>query len=100
MLRFASVIIRFPFLTFGFCSETGLGKAIDAAAKGRECEALKLWRPDVVNHLYKHAASTPNGDLDAMKPKQQSMVSHIQDINEHNTPVGPCCTHPPRKEEA
>ncbi|KAJ4936467.1 hypothetical protein JOQ06_001059, partial [Pogonophryne albipinna] len=28
-----------------------LGKALDAAAKERECEDLKLWRPAIINHL-------------------------------------------------
>ncbi len=83
-----------------FCSETGLGKALDAAAKERECEDLKLWRPAVINHLYWTAASTPNGDADVMEAKWKSMVKHVQDIHEHGTPTFPCCAHPPLEGEA
>ncbi|XP_073668046.1 uncharacterized protein [Paramisgurnus dabryanus] len=46
-----------------------VGKALDAAAKDRDCEDLKLWRPAVINHLYWTAASTPNGDADVMEAK-------------------------------
>nr|XP_021326767.1 uncharacterized protein LOC100535115 isoform X2 [Danio rerio] len=77
-----------------------LGKALDAAAKDRECEDLKLWRPAVINHLYWTAASTPNGDADVMEAKWKSIVNHIQDIHQHDSPVFPCCAHPPLEEEA
>ncbi|KAK9960334.1 hypothetical protein ABG768_008195 [Culter alburnus] len=50
-----------------------LGKALDSAAKERDCEDLKLWRPAVINHLYWTAASTPNGDKDVMEDKWKSM---------------------------
>ncbi|KAF4114379.1 hypothetical protein G5714_004602 [Onychostoma macrolepis] len=57
-----------------FCSETGLGKALDAAAKD-----------------YWTAASTPNGDV--MEAKRKSMVNHVQDIHERDTPnVSLLCT--------
>ncbi|KAJ4942396.1 hypothetical protein JOQ06_012262 [Pogonophryne albipinna] len=77
-----------------------LGKALDAAAKERECEDLKLWRPAIINHLYWTAASTPDGDPDVMEAKWQSMVNHVQDIHEHGTPAFPCCAHPPLEGEA
>ncbi|KAJ4939426.1 hypothetical protein JOQ06_028875, partial [Pogonophryne albipinna] len=76
------------------------GKALDAAAKERECEDLKLWRPAIINHLYWTAASTPDGDPDVMEAKWQSMVNHVQDIHEHGTPAFPCCAHPPLEGEA
>lgn len=66
------VLFRLTIITFSFlclCSETGLGKALDAAAKERDCEDLKLWRPAVINHLYWTAASTPDGDADVMEDK-------------------------------
>ncbi|KAL1252280.1 hypothetical protein QQF64_020076 [Cirrhinus molitorella] len=75
-----------------FCSGTGLGKALDAAGKERECEDLKLWRPAVINLLYWTAAS--------MEAKRKSMVSHVQDIHEHDTSAFPCCAHPPLEGEA
>ncbi|ROI15893.1 hypothetical protein DPX16_3794 [Anabarilius grahami] len=77
-----------------------LGKALDAAAKERDCEDLKLWRPAVINHLYWTAASTPNGDADVMEAKWKSMVNHVQDIHEHGTSTFPCCAHPPLEGEA
>ncbi|KAF3840279.1 hypothetical protein F7725_018996, partial [Dissostichus mawsoni] len=77
-----------------------LGKALDAAAKERECEDLKLWRPAIINHLYWTAASTPDGDPDVMEAKWQSMVNHVQDIHEHGTPAFPCCAHPPLEGQA
>ncbi|KAG1959839.1 hypothetical protein F2P79_005978 [Pimephales promelas] len=77
-----------------------LGKALDAAAKERECEDLKLWRPAIINHLYWTAASTPNGDADVMEAKWRSMVNHVQDIHEHGTATFPCCAHPPLEGEA
>ncbi|KAK1888602.1 54S ribosomal protein L37 mitochondrial [Dissostichus eleginoides] len=77
-----------------------LGKALDAAAKERECEDLKLWRPAIINHLYQTAASTPDGDPDVMEAKWQSMVNHVQDIHEHGTPAFPCCAHPPLEGQA
>ncbi|KAI4828836.1 hypothetical protein KUCAC02_022908, partial [Chaenocephalus aceratus] len=77
-----------------------LGKALDAAAKEREYEDLKLWRPAIINHLYWTAASTPDGDPDVMEAKWQSMVNHVQDIHEHGTPAFPCCAHPPLEGEA
>lgn len=83
-----------------FCSGTGLQKALDAAAKERECEDLKLWRPAIINHLYWTAASTPTGDPDEMEAKWQSMMNHVQDIHEHNTPAFPRCAHPPLEGEA
>ncbi|XP_050954852.1 uncharacterized protein LOC127156157 [Labeo rohita] len=77
-----------------------LGKALDAAAKERECEDLKLWRAAVINHLYWTAASTPNGNADVMEAKWKSMVNHVQDIHKHDTPMFPCCAHPPLDGEA
>ncbi|KAF3842820.1 hypothetical protein F7725_001669 [Dissostichus mawsoni] len=77
-----------------------LGKALDAAAKERECEDLKLWRPAIINHLYWTAASTPDGDPDVMEAKWQSMVNHVQDIHEHGTPAFPCCAHQPLEGQA
>ena len=82
------------------CSETGIGKALDAAAKERGCEDLKLWRPSIVNHLYWTAASTPNGDPNVMEAKWQSMVNHVQDIHEHDSPGFPSCEHLPLEGEA
>ncbi|CAM4276375.1 unnamed protein product [Leuciscus chuanchicus] len=76
-----------------------LGKALDAAAKERHCEDLKLWKPAIVNHLYWTAASTPDGDPDVMQAKWQSLVNHVQDIHEHDTPAFPCCSHPPLEGE-
>lgn len=73
---------------------------MDAAAKERECEDLKLWRPAIINHLYWTAASTPNGDADVMEAKWRSMVNHVQDIHEHGTATFPCCAHPPLEGEA
>ncbi len=64
--RLAVAMMIFSFFTFYFCSETGLGKALDAAQE-KECEDLKLWRPAVINHLYWTAASTLNGDPAVME---------------------------------
>eukprot|EP00064_Thunnus_orientalis_P010623 superscaffoldBa00001459_g10649 len=80
--------------------QTGLGKAVDAAAKEKQCEDLKLWRPAVTNHLYWTAASTPNGDPDVMEANWQSKVNHVQDIHEHGTPVFTRCAHSPLEGEA
>ncbi|XP_048035479.1 uncharacterized protein LOC125260979 [Megalobrama amblycephala] len=75
-------------------------KALDAAAKERDCEDLKLWRPAIINHLYWTAASTPTGDPDEMEAKWQSMINHVQDIHEHSTPAFTSCAHPPLEGEA
>ncbi|XP_030205821.1 uncharacterized protein LOC115538274 isoform X2 [Gadus morhua] len=79
---------------------TSVQKALDAAAKERGCEDLKLWRPAIINHLYWTAASTPTGDPDEMQAKWQSMINHVQDIHEHSTPAFPSCAHPPLEGEA
>ena len=92
--------LLFVFYILCFCFETGVGKALDAASKERECEDLKLWRPAVINHLYWAAASTPDGDPDVMEAKWKSMVNHVQDILEHGTPAFLSCAHPPLKGEA
>nr|XP_055038575.1 uncharacterized protein LOC129426346 isoform X2 [Misgurnus anguillicaudatus] len=75
-------------------------KALDAAAKERNCEDLKLWRPAIINHLYWTAASTHTGDPDEMEAKLQSMINHAQDIHEHSTPAFTSCAHPPLEGEA
>ncbi|XP_067306868.1 uncharacterized protein [Pseudorasbora parva] len=75
-------------------------KALDAAAKERDCEDLKLWSPAIINHLYWTAASTPTGDPDEMQAKWQSMINHVQDIHEHSTPAFNKCSHPPLEGEA
>ncbi|XP_059377044.1 uncharacterized protein LOC132113246 [Carassius carassius] len=75
-------------------------KALDAAAKERDCEDLKLWRPAIINHLYWTAASTPTGDPDEMQAKWQSMINHVQDIHEHSSPAFTSCAHPPLEGEA
>ncbi|KAK0135730.1 hypothetical protein N1851_028407 [Merluccius polli] len=77
-----------------------LQKSIDAAAKEKDCEDLKLWKPAIVNHLYWTAASTPNGDPDVMEAKWQSMLNHVQDVHEHSYPSFPRCEHPPLEGEA
>lgn len=77
----------------------GLGKALDSAAKDRKCETIKLWRPAIVNHLYWTAASTPDGNGDLMEAKWTSLVNHVQDIHEHDTPAFPTCAHPPLEGE-
>ncbi|XP_059361052.1 uncharacterized protein LOC132098844 [Carassius carassius] len=75
-------------------------KALDAAAKERDCEDLKLWRPAIINHLYWTAASTPTGDPDEMQAKWQSMINHVQDIHEHSSLAFTSCAHPPLEGEA
>lgn len=68
-------------------------------AKEKDCEDLKLWRPAIINHLYWTAASTPDGNPEVMDAKWKSMLSHIQDIHEHDTPAFPRCAHPPLEGE-
>ncbi|XP_051950019.1 uncharacterized protein LOC127620809 isoform X2 [Xyrauchen texanus] len=70
-----------------------LGKALDAASK--ECDQLQLWRPAIVNHLYWTAASTPDGNPAVMEAKWKSLVNHIQDIHDHDTPAFSSCAHGP-----
>lgn len=82
-----------------FFSKSGLGKALDSAAKDRHCEQLQLWKPAVVNHLYWTAASTPDGNPSIMEAKWTSLVNHIQDIHDHNSPAFPTCAHPPLEGE-
>lgn len=94
-------VVKFTFLIISLlCSGTGVQKALDAAAKERDCEDLKLWRPAIINHLYWTAASTPTGDPDEMQAKWQSMINHVQDIHEHSTPAFTSCAHPPLEGEA
>lgn len=76
-----------------------LGKALDMVAKEKDCEDLKLWRPAIINHLYWTAASTPDGNPEVMDAKWRSMLSHIQDIHQHDTPAFPRCAHPPLEGE-
>ncbi|XP_056437954.1 uncharacterized protein LOC130374996 [Gadus chalcogrammus] len=72
-----------------------LGKALDTASKDRQCEQLQLWRPATVNHLYWTAASTPDGNPAVMEAKWRSLVNHIQDIHDHDTPAFSSCAHAP-----
>ncbi|XP_059923512.1 uncharacterized protein LOC132469541 [Gadus macrocephalus] len=72
-----------------------LGKALDTASKDRQCEQLQLWRPAIVNHLYWTAASTPDGNPAVMEAKWRSLVNHIQDIHDHDTPAFSSCAHAP-----
>ncbi|KAJ4947427.1 hypothetical protein JOQ06_009462 [Pogonophryne albipinna] len=60
-------------------------KALDAAAKERECEDLKLWRPAIINHLYWTAASTPDGDPDVMEAKtsMNTALLHFPAVHIH-----------------
>ncbi|XP_059904876.1 uncharacterized protein LOC132455147 isoform X3 [Gadus macrocephalus] len=74
-----------------------LGKALDAASK--ECDQLQLWRPAIVNHLYWTAASTPDGNPAVMEAKWRSLVNHIQDIHDHDTPAFSSCAHGPLDED-
>lgn len=66
---------------------------MDAASK--ECDQLQLWRPAIVNHLYWTAASTPDGNPAVMEAKWRSLVNHIQDIHDHDTPAFSSCAHGP-----
>ncbi|KAA0723677.1 hypothetical protein E1301_Tti003208 [Triplophysa tibetana] len=75
-------------------------ESLDDSSKERERKDLKLWRQAVIYHLYWTAASTPNGDGDVMEAKWRNMVNHVQDINEHDTPMIPCCEHPRLEGEA
>ncbi|CAM4569352.1 unnamed protein product [Leuciscus chuanchicus] len=77
----------------------GLSKALDTAAKEKDCGDLMLWRPAIINHLYWTAASTPDGNPEVMEAKWKSMVNHIQDIHKHDTPAFPCCAHLPLEGE-
>lgn len=43
------VIIKFPFITFCFCFETCLQKALEAALWER---GLSVWTAAIINHLY------------------------------------------------
>uniref|UniRef100_A0A8C1UAT5 Uncharacterized protein n=1 Tax=Cyprinus carpio TaxID=7962 RepID=A0A8C1UAT5_CYPCA len=61
----------------------------------KQCDQLQLWRPAIVNHLYWTAASTPDGNPAVMEVKWRSLVNHIQDIHDHDTPAFSSCTHPP-----
>ncbi|XP_065121196.1 uncharacterized protein [Paramisgurnus dabryanus] len=76
-----------------------LGKALDTASKDRHCDQLQLWRPAIVNHLYWTAASTPDGNPAVMEAKWRSLVNHIQDIHNHDTPAFSSCAHPPLEGE-
>ncbi|KAK0141177.1 hypothetical protein N1851_021819 [Merluccius polli] len=64
-----------------------------------DCEDLRMWRPAIINHLYWTAASTPIGDPYLMEAKWQSIVNHVQDIHNHNTPAFTSCSHPPLEGE-
>ncbi|XP_059910893.1 uncharacterized protein LOC132459978 [Gadus macrocephalus] len=75
-----------------------LGKALDAASK--ECDQLQLWRPAIVNHLSWTAASTPDGNPAVMEAKWRSLVNHIQDIHDHDTPAFSSCAWPSRRRSA
>lgn len=68
---------------------------MDTASKDRQCDQLQLWRPAIVNHLYWTAASTPDGNSAVMEAKWRSLVNHIQDIHDHDTPAFSSCAHPP-----
>ncbi|CAJ1069738.1 uncharacterized protein LOC117557452 [Xyrichtys novacula] len=60
------------------------------------CEELMLWRPALLNHLYWTSTSpTPNRDPDVMEAKWESIVNHVEVINEHGTSVFPTFAHPP-----
>ena len=48
-----------------------------------------------MNHLYWTAASTPDGNPAVMEAKWRSLVNHIQDIHDHDTPAFSSCAHGP-----
>ena len=52
-------------------------------------------RPAIVYHLYWTAASTPDGNPAVMEAKWRSLINHIQDIHDHETPAFSSCAHPP-----
>ena len=68
---------------------------MDTASKDRQCDQLQLWRPAIINHLYWTAASTPDGNPAVMEAKWRSLVNHIQDIHDHDTPAFSSCAHAP-----
>ncbi|KAK0143923.1 hypothetical protein N1851_017743 [Merluccius polli] len=72
-----------------------LGKALDTASKDRQCDQLMLWRPAIVNHLYWTAATTQDGNPAVMEAKWRSLVNHIQDIHDHDTPAFSSCAPAP-----
>ena len=52
-----------------------------------------------MNHLYWTAASTPDGNPAVMEAKWRSLVNHIQDIHDHDTPAFSSCAHGPLDED-
>ena len=78
---------------------TALDKKLDALSREHDCEVVKLWKPALSNHLYWTAASTPTGNADMMEAKWRSMVNHVQDIHDHDTPAYPVCQHEPLEGE-
>lgn len=72
---------------------TALNKQLDALSKEHGCEEVRPWKQSLVNHLYWTAASTPSGNADMMEAKWRSLVDHVQDIHEHDTPAFPVCQH-------
>ena len=54
---------------------------VDNLAK-HECKDIALWHQSIVNHLFRCAATAPDGDGDVMKAKRSMLPLHIKDIHE------------------
>ncbi|KAG1660234.1 hypothetical protein GQR58_022100 [Nymphon striatum] len=71
----------------------GLRKKMEKLAKQKGCQNILHWIKSVKNHLYWIAYSTPDANPDLLQTKWLSVVNHIQDIHEHDTPLFPKCMH-------
>ena len=68
-------------------------KKVLAASKQKECEELIRWNKSLTNHLYRVAASTPDGDGDVMWAKWESVENHIHNVHEGHNRLFPTCAH-------
>ena len=68
---------------------TFYSRCVKAAAKLKDCEALKEWQHSIVNHIYWVAGSTSDGDCQLMVEKWQSVANHIIISSSHKAVVLP-----------
>ena len=58
-------------------------------------EKVGDWRRSIINHLHLVAASTPDGDVQQMLAKWDSLLNHVINKHEGHGPAFPACLHGP-----
>ena len=69
-----------------------MGKKLEKAAKGKDCDVIRPWIKGIANHMYWVAASS--GDNGKQKvAKWTSLLNHLTDVHEGHSTDYPRCEH-------